>query len=63
MFQDIQDKMYMIIFYRCKGDEGNLNDCPHEGFQEATYCQTHKDDEGVFCYTSGKLFKSFVYHS
>ncbi|XP_053406028.1 deleted in malignant brain tumors 1 protein-like isoform X2 [Mercenaria mercenaria] len=43
------------INYRCKGNEENLNDCPHEGFQESTYCQTHKDDEGVFCYTSVKL--------
>ncbi|KAL4227454.1 scavenger receptor [Mactra antiquata] len=43
------------INYRCKGDESNLNDCPHEGFQEATYCQDHKSDEGVFCYTSVKL--------
>lgn len=44
----------IIIIIRCKGDEYNLSACPHEGLQEATYCQDHKDDEGVFCYTSGK---------
>ena len=32
-----------------------VNRVPHDGLDEAVYCNDHKDDEGVFCYTSGKF--------
>ncbi|KAK6180370.1 hypothetical protein SNE40_012539 [Patella caerulea] len=42
---------------RCAGPEKSLNDCPHEGWTEATTlsCKTHTRDAQVFCYTSVKL--------
>ena len=43
------------VCYRCTGNESNIKECPHEGLDEAVYCNDHKDDEGVFCYTSGKF--------
>ncbi|XP_052281888.1 deleted in malignant brain tumors 1 protein-like isoform X1 [Dreissena polymorpha] len=47
-------KAYTINF-RCAGNEHSLSECPHEGIQESTFCQDHKKDDGVFCYTSVKL--------
>ncbi|XP_061172170.1 deleted in malignant brain tumors 1 protein-like [Saccostrea echinata] len=49
-------KVWGTMFH-CKGDEDNLNSCPHEGWKitDSIYCRTHKDDAGVQCYTNVKL--------
>lgn len=47
-------KVWGTMFH-CKGNEDNLNTCPHEGWKitDSIYCRTHKDDAGVQCYTNG----------
>jgi hypothetical protein len=47
---------------QCNGDERNLHQCPHRGFNDqfsesnwilSIICDSHRDDASVFCYKNG----------